>query len=1433
MNCSVIRTALSWSFLLILAGTLLGEEKPWVEHPGGSGPGNGKHVVFLTGDEEYRSEEGLPMLARILSERHGFHCTVLFAVDPKTLEIDPNDKASLPGAEALDSADAIVMLVRFRQWPDDVMKHFIKAYEAGKPIIALRTSTHPFQFAEGSPYFDYNKFGEDVLGEDWVSHWGKHKAEATRGAIEPSAKDHPILRGVMDVFGDTDVYEAYPPKDATIVMRGVVLDGMKPDSQAATYHKKRASDGIEQDVNDPAMPIAWTRLHKNKAGKTNRVFCTTMGAATDLQSEGLRRLIVNAVFWGLELDVPKKADVRFCSPFKPTAYGHDGFKKDVRPDDLSHVKFEFEFKLAERPKKPPLSFEKHERIAIVGNSLGERMNLFGHFEAMLHSRFPKHELVVRNFAWPCDAVDNRQRPNNYTVIDDPLKVFQPDTFLCFFGFNESFAGEAGESQFRGAYEKYLKETAEQYRRADGSAPRFVLISPIAFEPTGNPLLPDAVLRNASLKRYAAIVAEIARQQDLVYVELFKRTQPLFLGAPLMRYTINGCHLNEKGDYVVARMLYRALFGSPPPTNVASESFELLRNAVNDKSWVHLQDYRMLNGWYVYGGRRTFDTETFPREYKKIRAMAALRDRYVWDIAQGKSPAPVDDTVTGELLVPPTRVGVPTQAYSEPKELRYLTPEESIAAMKVPEGFKVQLFASEREFPQLAKPNQLNFDNRGRLWVCCMPTYPLWRPGDPRPSDRLLIFEDENGDGRADRCKTFYDKLHCPTGFEFWNGGVLVVDQPRLIWIKDTDGDDKADEVVELLDGFASDDTHHTIGAFEYSHGGLLHMLEGISMSTTVETPWGPHRRKDQAGAHVLDPRTLKLTHFDTPGYGNPWCYLFDSWGNGICGDGTTAQQHWDSPLSGAEVAGRRGMDPIFDTQGMRPVVGSEFLLSRHLPDDVQGQFIYACVINMNGIPRFEIHNESAGLRGSRIMHAAEHVGRGSPDPAQSGGTGSGDPRTTSLPNDLLASTDKAFRPVDPQIGPDGALWFGDWCNVIIGHMQYSQRDPNRDHSRGRVFRLVNKNRPLNEPVTQSDKSEAELLEQFREYEPRTRYRARRELYARPTEVVVAAVKEWTAGLQAIAPEYERLRCEALWVLQSHHAVDGELLRSVLLAESADARAAATHLVADERDYLPEAQELLIARVSDEHPRVRLEAIRGLSFFPTMDAVNAALKVLDLPMDSWLSYTLEHTLIALEPVWTDAYSAGTLSASDAAQQFIEKMLSSRRPGLVAETHLAVLRNPEIGDTKRLRAYVGIEGLRGNPENGEAVFRRVCAACHKIGDVGFNFGPDLGDVGKRLSRREINESIIEPSKKVDPKFVATTIVTADGKTQLGLVIEKNEAAVTFVGAEGKKMVIPRNEIEEMTETKQSSMPENLISTLAPAEYLDIVEYLTTQQQTPPAK
>lgn len=326
-------------FLTLLAPVILLLGTPcladdWIVYEGKSGPGEGKHIVLLSGDEEYRSEEGLPMLAKILSQRHGFKCTVLFSVNDKG-EIDPDNQASLTGAEALDSADAVVMLLRFRNWPDEAMAHFDAAFKRGVPFIGLRTSTHAFNYPgkRETKYRDYNRFGKNVLGEQWVSHWGKHKREATRGVIEPSAFSNPILRGVEEIFGDSDVYEAYPPEDATILVRGAVLKGMSPDDDLARYAKKRKSDAEEQDVNTPMMAVAWSRTHKHDDGTENKIFNTTMGAATDLQSEGLRRMVVNAVYWGLDMDVPAKADVEYVDPFHPTKYGFKTFRRGIKPSD--------------------------------------------------------------------------------------------------------------------------------------------------------------------------------------------------------------------------------------------------------------------------------------------------------------------------------------------------------------------------------------------------------------------------------------------------------------------------------------------------------------------------------------------------------------------------------------------------------------------------------------------------------------------------------------------------------------------------------------------------------------------------------------------------------------------------------------------------------------------------------------------------------------------------------------------------------------------------------------------------------------------------------------------------------------------------------------------------------------------------------------------
>jgi putative heme-binding domain-containing protein len=1051
-----------------------------------------------------------------------------------------------------------------------------------------------------------------------------------------------------------------------------------------------------------------------------------------------------------------------------------------------------------------LELRPHDRIAFVGGSLAERMRLYGNLEARLHLSLPRHELVVRNFGWPCDEVGHQQRPDDYTKLDDPLAVFAPNVFFCFFGFNESFAGEAGVPRFEADYRKYLAELREKFA-VDGEPLRFVLVSPIAFEPTGEPLQPNGEKENANLRMYAEAVKRTAAAEGMAYVDLFSPTLDVFGAEPGAQFTINGAHLNGAGDQLISQAIAGALIGNawiayPSPADRLRH--QVLRDAVVDMEWHHHQDYRMINGWYVYGSRsRPLDTDTFRPEYAKIRKMCADRDRVIWALARGETPPDIDDA---EPTLPEIPTVFGTKPYSEPKELRILSPKEAEAAMTVTPGYRVQTFASEADFPELAKPVQMAFDNRGRLWAACMPTYPQWRPGDGRPTDRLMIFEDDDGDGRADKAKVFADKLHCPVGFEFFNGGVLVVSQPKILFLKDTDGDDRADVREVVLDGFASDDTHHAISAFEWTPDGRLVMLEGIMMSTAVETPWGPFRNKNQSVAYTLDPRRWRVSIHITPCFANPWCYTHNDWGQGFVGDGTQASQHWATPLNGAAYAGRRSNEQFihYDGNVMRPALGNGFLFSRHFPDSAQGNFFYACVINMNGILQFKVEDDGSGYRGERI-------------------------------EDLVNSTDRNFRPGDPQIGPDGALYFIDWHNPLIGHMQYSQRDPNRDHEHGRIYRLYAEGLPLVKPVTQAGKPIPELLEQLREYEPQTTYRVRRELRDRPTADVTAAVKTWVGSIADNDPHRDKLLCEAMWVLAGHHVVDRPLLHELLQASTPDARAAAVHIVADQREWIPDALALATSAVNDPHPRVRVEALRALSFFPEIPAVQAALAALDGPLDRELSYTLESTVTALRPTWEAAQAQGVdlVQENAAAGAFLERIAAGNDRGREVKSLVDnILQQEHPG--MHASAIARLVSLPANAGEGQKVFQRSCRACHRVGVDGAVYGPDLSDVGKRLSREEILQSILFPNRKVEEKYRATNIFTDDGKAVSGLVLEDNDREVSLLVGQGTVQKIPKEHIQELRQVDVSSMPERLNESMSGNEFLDLLEFLARQQTTPEA-
>ena len=327
-----------WASLMMVLSfaAIRSEARDWVVYKGKEGPGQGRHIMFITGDEEYRSEEGMPMLAKILAVRHGFKCTVLFPINPADGTIDPNNQTNIVGMEALNTADMVVMQLRFRELPDDQMKYFVDFLNSGKPILAIRTSTHSFAYSRNrrSPYakFDWQSkdwpggFGQQVLGDTWISHHGNHGKESTRGIINEQFKAHPILRGIEDIWGPTDVYGiAHLPQDAQVLVYGQVLDGMKPTDEPVAGPK-----------NNPMMPIIWVRHHTWESGKTSRIVCSTIGAAVDLQSEGLRRLFVNAIYWGLGMEdkILPKANVDYVGEFHPAFFGFGKFKRGLKPSDF-------------------------------------------------------------------------------------------------------------------------------------------------------------------------------------------------------------------------------------------------------------------------------------------------------------------------------------------------------------------------------------------------------------------------------------------------------------------------------------------------------------------------------------------------------------------------------------------------------------------------------------------------------------------------------------------------------------------------------------------------------------------------------------------------------------------------------------------------------------------------------------------------------------------------------------------------------------------------------------------------------------------------------------------------------------------------------------------------------------------------------------------
>ena len=859
-----------------------------------------------------------------------------------------------------------------------------------------------------------------------------------------------------------------------------------------------------------------------------------------------------------------------------------------------------------------IKLQKDSRVVLLGGGLGARMLHFGHFETEMHRRYPEHHLVIRNL---CDEGDTPAfRPNAgrkspwafpggekfrnlvetndnwggnsgdglYPEPDAWLKQCKPDIIVAFFGFNESFDGPAGLPNFKAELEAFIDHTLKQTYN-DKAAPQLVLVSPTAFQDLSELYgTPTGTTQNANLALYTKTMEDVATARQLPFVNLYAPTSAWFVkgGEALTR---DGALLTDEGYAKLAPILIDQLFGASKPVSKASAAD--LKKAVEDFAWMWLSYYKIPNGVHVYGRRRDpYGSQNYPAELRKLEQMVNIREQAIWALAAGEK----FDVAAADAKTEPLADGG-----GKDETIKYLSGEESLKTLVVPEGYQIELFADESKFPDLANPVQLSFDNKGRLWVATMPVYPHYRPGDPLPNDKLIILEDTDGDGRADKQTTFVDGLHLPMGFEFSHDGVYVAQGSSLIFLKDTDGDDKADVRDIVMSGFDDHDTHHAISAFCADPSGAILMAEGTFLRSHVETAYGPIRSSN-GGFFRYNPERRHLERTARISIPNPWGIAFDHWGQDFFADTSDPNVRW--MLQGSVQVPLGSFSPTppnLLSVLVRPTSGLEFVSSRHFPDEVQGDLLINNTIGFLGTKQHTMKDEGTGY-------------------------------ISTFRHDLVKGSDPNFRPVDMEFAPDGSLYLVDWHNARIGHMQHSARDPNRDHSHGRIFRITYPSRPLVPPAKVAGALIDELLKNLELPEYRTRYRSRRELRGRDHADVLAGVKTWVQGLNQSDPNYEHHLVEALWVTWGINQVSEPIIQSLLKAKDPHARAAAVRALRYNGHAIPNHTELLKSAAADENGRVRLEAIIAASWLENANG----LSVLDAaaafkgqggdPMDKWIS-----------------------------------------------------------------------------------------------------------------------------------------------------------------------------------------------------------------------
>ncbi|MBL8729052.1 MAG: HEAT repeat domain-containing protein [Planctomycetes bacterium] len=902
---------------------------------------------------------------------------------------------------------------------------------------------------------------------------------------------------------------------------------------------------------------------------------------------------------------------------------------------------------------PALELRPGDHVVMLGNALADRMQHSGWFETLLHARYPGHSLTVRTLAVAGDEVDTWHRSQGFGTRDDWLAKTGADVVFAFYGGNEAFAGAAGLPRFRERLTRFVAEVRARTFGEHGPV-RLVLFTPIAGERHQDPALPDPARHNLDLQRYAAAIADVARQQDVACVDLFAASRQLFAEAAARgrSLTVNGMHLTDEGDRLLAPELFRGLFGEQPPA-VA----ERLLLAVRDKNWCWHQRYRTIDGYNVYGGRSyekyapkdrhgvigepILNRTVMQREMAMRDVMTANRDARVWAVAQGGDLAVTDDDL-------PAPIPVATNHPGDRDDLSWSYPdgEAVIDELQVAPHCKVNLFADEARFPELVNPVQMAWDARGRLWVAAWRNYPERQPGS-KVGDSLLVLEDTDRDGRADTCTTFAGDLNAPTGFTFHRDGVLLMQAPDLWFLRDTDGNGVADARERVLMGIDSADSHHTTNAMGLDPSLATTLSDGYFHRTQIETWHGPLRHADGC-IWRFEPRTGRVELYAPYELVNAHGKVWDEWGNDLLTNATGNHTFFGPAISGHLTRGKHPDMKQFWDRPSRPCPGTGMVSSAHFPADWQGDFLNLNVIGLQAITRVRVTQDGSGLKGETVENVV-----------------AADPK-------LLPT----FRPVCVGNGPDGALYFADWAQAIIGHLQHHLRDPNRDHAHGRIYRITYEGRPLATPPRIAGAPIAHLLDLLCDPVQDTRTLAKLELGSHDPAQVTAALHGWLAARDPAEPRHEHHLLEALWLCQSFDVVDLDLLDRVLRSPEPRARAAATKVLCDWRERVPDVLPRLLRLADDADPRVRLQAVRAASFFHGDDATYAAdvaFAALRHPLDYYLDYVFDETLRQLR---TETDAVLLPNDRDLAAAYAPRMPDAdlrRAPATLAVTRERIDRN----------------------------------------------------------------------------------------------------------------------------------------------------------------